>query len=64
MATKVVCGWAGAVIKKANSSVWAGAVIQRITKHAKKANGDQPANIVDYRVTCTRLKEDNCCKLK
>ena len=27
-AAEVVCGWAGAVIKMANSSIWAGAVMQ------------------------------------
>ena len=34
-ATNVTCGWAGAVIRKANPSIWAG---------AKKANRDLQTN--------------------
>ena len=39
-ATDVACGWAGAVIKKANLSVWAGAVVEKTPENAEKANGD------------------------
>ena len=50
---EVACGWAEAVIKKANLSVWAGAM-QKTPKNAKKTNGDRPTDgpmdgrIVDY----------------
>ena len=58
MATEVVCWWAGAVMKKSNSSIWAGALEN--TKNVEKANGDQPmdglTNKAGYRVACTRLK--------
>ena len=43
LCTEVVCGWAGAVMKHANSSIWAGAVMKKTpqnAKHVKKANGD------------------------
>ena len=40
MATEVACVWAGAVIRKANLSIWAGAVKSKTPKNAKKANGD------------------------
>ena len=53
-ATKVACGWAGAVMKKANSSIWAGA--PKNAKNAEKADGDRPTDIAGYRVACTRLK--------
>ena len=41
-ATNVTCGWAGAVIRKANPSIWAGAITQNCPKckNAKKANTD------------------------
>ena len=39
--TEVANGWAGAVIKKANLSIWAGAVMHKSPKNAKKANRDQ-----------------------
>ena len=42
MATEVACGWAGAVIKKANPTIWARAVKQKPPVYAEKANGDQP----------------------
>ena len=35
-ATNVTCGWAGAVIRKANPSIWAGAVTQEPPKKPKK----------------------------
>ena len=35
-ATNVTCGWAGAVIRKANQSIWAGAVTQEPPKRPKK----------------------------
>ena len=35
-ATEVACGWAGAVIKKANLSIWAGAVMKIRPKTLKK----------------------------
>ena len=34
-ATKVVCGWAGAVLIKANSGIWAGSVMQKTPKMSK-----------------------------
>ena len=34
-ATNVTCGWAGAVIRKANPSIWAGAVSQKPPKSSK-----------------------------
>ena len=37
MATLVACGWAGAVMKHANSSIWAGAVMQKLPENAEKA---------------------------
>ena len=43
-ATKVTCGWAGAVMKYANSSIWAGAVTLDNAENAKKANGDRPSD--------------------
>ena len=52
---EVACGWAGAVIKKANLSIWAGAVMQKMPENAEKAYGDRstdgPTNIAGYRVT-------------
>ena len=36
-ATEVACGWAGAVKKKANSSIWAGAVMLKMHENAEKA---------------------------
>ena len=42
IATKVECGWAGAVRKKSNSSIWAGEL--KNAKDAEKANKDQPTN--------------------
>ena len=44
-ATKV--GWTGAMVKHANSCIWAGAVMQKTPKNAKntkKADGDQPTD--------------------
>ena len=35
---------AGAVMKKANLSIWAGAVMQKLPINAKKANGHWPTN--------------------
>ena len=35
-ATEVVCGWAGAVMKKVNPSIWAGAVTQKPPVTPKK----------------------------
>ena len=32
MATEVACGWAGAVVKLANSSIWAGAGAKKTPK--------------------------------
>ena len=46
-ATKVACGWAGAVMKSAYSSMWAAAVMRKEpenVKNAKKANGDRPTD--------------------
>ena len=43
-ATVVACRWVGAVMKHANSSIWAGAVMQKTPKNAenaKKVNGDR-----------------------
>ena len=37
-ATKVHCGWAGAVRKHAKSSIWAAAVMQKTPKNAKKCS--------------------------
>ena len=40
MATEVAWGWAGEVMKKANSSIWAGAVMQKTlenTENGKKS---------------------------
>jgi len=34
-ATNVACGWAGAVMKKANSSILAGAVMQKTPRNAE-----------------------------
>ena len=39
-ATEVACGWAGAVMKKAYPSIWAGAVTQKPPVTPKKANAD------------------------
>ena len=42
-ATEVACGWAGAVMNHADSSIWAGAVMQKTPENAenvKKANSD------------------------
>ena len=39
-AIKVACGWAGAVIKKVKSSIWAGAVTQKLPIKVKKSNRD------------------------
>ena len=41
-ATEVACGWAGAVIKKTSSSIWAGAL--KNAKNDEKANSDQPTD--------------------
>ena len=38
--TKVACGWAGAVMEKAYSSIGAEAVMQKAPKNAKKVNAD------------------------
>ena len=35
-ATKVTCGWAGAVIRMANPRIWAGAVTRKPPKKPKK----------------------------
>ena len=46
-ATEVVCGWVGAVMKHANSSIWTGAVTPKKpenAKNAKKANSGQQTN--------------------
>ena len=45
MATKVACGWAGAVMKKADSSIWAGAVTQKPPIMPKKTNVDGPMDL-------------------
>ena len=46
--------------KQANSSIWAGAVVQKPPVKAVKAYGDQqtdrPADTSGHRVTCTQLK--------
>ena len=42
MATEVACGWAGAVIKKANVSIWVGAVMQKTPK--KLTGMDRPSD--------------------
>ena len=49
MATEVACGWAGAVIKKAKSSIWA---TQIPLENAEKPNGptDRLTDIAGYRV--------------
>ena len=42
-ATEVACGLAGALRKHANSTIWAGAVMQKMpenAKNAKRDNGD------------------------
>ena len=65
-ATVVACGWADAVIKMANPSIWAGVVMQKPHVNAEKANGDGPTDRqtneqtdkAAYRVACTRLKID------
>ena len=52
------------MIKKANPSVWAGAILPKLSLNAKKADGDgstdtlteQPTDIAGYRVVCTQLK--------
>lgn len=36
-ATEVACGWAGAVRKHANSTIWAGAVMRKTLENAKKS---------------------------
>ena len=41
-AMEVACWWAGAVMKKSTSSIWAGAL--KNAKSAKEANGDQLIN--------------------
>ena len=43
-ATEVACGWADAVIKMANTSIWAGVVMQKPHVNAEKANGDRPTD--------------------
>ena len=60
-ATNVTCGWAGAVIRKANPSIWAGAIMQKpplMPKKITRTDGstDRPTDIAGYRVACTRLK--------
>ena len=35
-ATNITCGWAGAVIRKANPSIWAEAVTQKPPKMQKR----------------------------
>ena len=60
-ATEVACGWAGAVMKHADSSVWAGAVLQKTPENAEKGNGDRWTNRPAQRVikSCsTRLKKE------
>ena len=52
------------MIKKVNPSIWAGAILQKLSLNAKKADGDgstdtlteQPTDIAGYRVVCTQLK--------
>ena len=45
-ATKVACGWTGAVMKKTNPSIWTGAVMQKPHKTPKKLTvTDQPMGI-------------------
>ena len=39
MATEVACGWAGAVTKKANPSIWAYTVTQKPPETPKKLMG-------------------------
>ena len=59
-ATKVACGWAGAVMEHANSNIWAGAVMQKTPKNA--VNAEKGNGVTDYpidqhsRVASTRLK--------
>ena len=56
-ATEVACGWAGALIKMTNPSIWAGAAMQKPPVTPKKlTRTDRPTDIADYRVACTRLK--------
>ena len=69
MATEVVCGWAGAVMRKAYSSIWAGAVTQKPPVTPKKltkakcdlsvtdGRTDRQTDRVGHRVACTRLKK-------
>ena len=62
-ATKVACGWAGAVMRKAYPSIWAGAVTQKPpvtpkklsvtdlpTERAAEVQIDRPTDIAGYRV--------------
>ena len=39
-ATNVTCGWAGAVIRKANPSIWAGAVTQQVIQGLHMVSGN------------------------
>ena len=64
-ASKVACGWAGAVMEHVNSNIWAGAVMQKTPKNAVNAEKgnrvtdyptDGPTNIAGCRVASTRLK--------
>ena len=53
-ATEVPCGWAGAVMKHANSSIWEREIMLRKPKNAKKNKQrlmDQPTNMAGCRVT-------------
>ena len=40
-ATDVACGWAGAMMKHANSYIWAGAIMQKTLKNCKHATRNQ-----------------------
>ena len=51
MGTEVACGWTGAVMKKTNVSIWAGTVMQKTPKNAKKAKGDGPIDQPNDRPT-------------
>ena len=50
-ATVVACGWAGAVMKKANLSIWAGAVMQMTPESTVMGNGDRPTDRLTDRST-------------
>ena len=47
-------------MKNANSSIWAGAVMQKTPENAKEANGDQPHIVKDNRKRRTRAGSEKC----